>query len=123
MIRWNRWLIFLGGGLQSWRSASGVGTRVKPEAMLRSFEGCFYALGAAAGDGVQQIGFGTVVRAISECRPVRRKDEEPTEPRASNPEYGQLRTEIEGRNFPRDARWRQSALAAECLGRSQRPHH
>jgi predicted thioesterase len=45
------------------RAASGVGTTVKAEAALESFDGRFYILRVTAHDGTQEIGRGTVTRA------------------------------------------------------------
>jgi fluoroacetyl-CoA thioesterase len=46
------------------RAASGVGVRIKAEAVLESFDGRFYALRVTARDDVQEIGRGTVGRAV-----------------------------------------------------------
>jgi len=46
------------------RAASGIGTPVKAEAVLESFDGRFYTLRVTARDDVQEIGCGTVGRAI-----------------------------------------------------------
>jgi fluoroacetyl-CoA thioesterase len=46
------------------RSASGIGTRVKAEAVVDSFDGRFYTLRVSATDGSQEIGRGTVGRAV-----------------------------------------------------------
>jgi len=46
------------------RAASRVGTRVKAEAVLESFDGRFYALRVTARDEKQEIGRGTVGRAV-----------------------------------------------------------
>jgi len=46
------------------RAASGVGARVKAEAVLESFDGRFYTLRVTARDDVQEIGRGTVGRAV-----------------------------------------------------------
>ena len=46
------------------RAASGVGAHILAEAVLESFDGRFYALRVTARDDVQQIGHGTVSRAI-----------------------------------------------------------
>ena len=46
------------------RAASGVGARIKAEAVLDSFDGRFYALRVTARDEVQEIGRGTVGRAV-----------------------------------------------------------
>ena len=45
------------------RAASGVGARVKAEAVLESFDGRFYELRVTARDDQQEIGRGTVKRA------------------------------------------------------------
>ena len=46
------------------RAPSGVGAHVKAEAMLESFDGRFYVLRVMARDGTQEIGRGTVTRAV-----------------------------------------------------------
>ncbi len=46
------------------RAASGIGARVKAEAVLESFDGRFYTLHVRAHDEVQEIGSGTVGRAV-----------------------------------------------------------
>jgi fluoroacetyl-CoA thioesterase len=46
------------------RAASGVGARIKAEASLESFDGRFYTLRVTARDEVQEIGRGTVGRAV-----------------------------------------------------------
>jgi predicted thioesterase len=46
------------------RAACGVGARVRAEATLESFDGRFYTLRVTARDDVQEIGRGTVGRAI-----------------------------------------------------------
>jgi len=46
------------------RAASGVGAHVHAEATLESFDGRFYTLRVTARDDVQQIGQGTVGRAV-----------------------------------------------------------
>jgi fluoroacetyl-CoA thioesterase len=46
------------------RAASGIGARIKAEATLESFDGRFYTLRVSARDDVQEIGRGTVGRAI-----------------------------------------------------------
>ena len=46
------------------RAACGVGSRVKAEAVLESFDGRFYTLRVTARDGIQEIGLGTVGRAV-----------------------------------------------------------
>jgi predicted thioesterase len=46
------------------RAASGIGARIKAEAVLESFDGRFYTLRVTACDDVQEIGRGTVSRAV-----------------------------------------------------------
>src|SRR5712692_3641103 len=46
------------------RAASGIGARIRAEAVLESFDGRFYALRVTAWDDVQEIGRGTVSRAV-----------------------------------------------------------
>jgi fluoroacetyl-CoA thioesterase len=46
------------------RAASGVGARVTAEASLESFDGKFYVLRVTARDDRQEIGRGTVTRAV-----------------------------------------------------------
>lgn len=46
------------------RVASGIGTRVKAEAVVESFDGRFYSVRVSASDGTQEIGRGTVGRAV-----------------------------------------------------------
>jgi predicted thioesterase len=46
------------------RAASGVGSQITAEAVLESFDGRFYTLRVTARDDVQEIGRGTVGRAI-----------------------------------------------------------
>jgi fluoroacetyl-CoA thioesterase len=46
------------------RAASGIGARIKAEATLESFDGRFYALRVTARDDIQEIGRGTVGRAV-----------------------------------------------------------
>jgi fluoroacetyl-CoA thioesterase len=45
-------------------AASGIGARVKAEAVLESFDGRFYSLRVTARDDAQEIGRGTVGRAV-----------------------------------------------------------
>ncbi len=45
------------------RAASGIGARIKAEAVLESFDGRFYTLRVTASDERQEIGRGTVGRA------------------------------------------------------------
>jgi len=46
------------------RAASGIGTRVRAEAVVESFDGRFYPVPVSATDGSQKIGRGTVGRAL-----------------------------------------------------------
>src|SRR5437016_13855094 len=46
------------------RAASGIGARIKAQAVLESFDGRFYTLRVAARDDVQEIGRGTVGRTL-----------------------------------------------------------
>lgn len=46
------------------RAASGVGARIRAEAVLEKFDGRFYTVRVSARDDVQEIGSGTVGRAI-----------------------------------------------------------
>src|SRR5258706_15555783 len=46
------------------RAASGIGAHIQAEAELESFDGRFYALRVTARDDVQEIGRGTVGRAV-----------------------------------------------------------
>src|ERR1700693_4669684 len=46
------------------RAASGIGARVKAEAVLESFDGRFYTVRVTARDEAQEIGRGTVGRAV-----------------------------------------------------------
>ena len=46
------------------RAASGIGARIKAEALLESFDGRFYTLRVTAHDDQQEIGRGTLGRAI-----------------------------------------------------------
>jgi fluoroacetyl-CoA thioesterase len=46
------------------RGATGIGSHIKAEATLESFDGRFYTLRVSAGDDVQEIGRGTVGRAV-----------------------------------------------------------
>jgi predicted thioesterase len=50
------------------RAASGVGARIKAEAVLESLNGRFYVLRVTARDDVQEIGRGTVTRAVVSVR-------------------------------------------------------
>jgi len=46
------------------RAASGIGAHIRAEAVLESFNGRFYSLRVSARDDVQEIGRGTVGRAV-----------------------------------------------------------
>ena len=46
------------------RAASGIGARIKAEAVLESFDGRFYTVRVTARDDAQEIGGGTVGRAV-----------------------------------------------------------
>ena len=46
------------------RAASGIGARITAEAVLESFDGRFYTLRVTARDDRQEIGRGTVGRAV-----------------------------------------------------------
>ena len=46
------------------RAASGIGMRIHAEAELESFDGRFYTMRVRAHDGTQEIGQGTVGRAV-----------------------------------------------------------
>ena len=46
------------------RAASGIGARIKAVAELESFDGRFYSLRVSARDDAQEIGRGTVGRAV-----------------------------------------------------------
>jgi fluoroacetyl-CoA thioesterase len=46
------------------RAASGIGSRIRAEAVLESFDGRFYTLRVTARDEVREIGRGTVGRAV-----------------------------------------------------------
>jgi predicted thioesterase len=46
------------------RAASGISARVKADAVLESFDGRFYTLRVTARDAAQEIGRGTVCRAV-----------------------------------------------------------
>ncbi|HTY84750.1 MAG TPA: hypothetical protein VMB19_11055 [Silvibacterium sp.] len=50
------------------RAASGIGAHVRAEAVLESFDGRFYTLRVTASDGAQEIGRGTVGRAVINVR-------------------------------------------------------
>jgi predicted thioesterase len=46
------------------RAATGIGMRIQAEAELESFDGRFYIMCVRAHDGAQEIGRGTVGRAV-----------------------------------------------------------
>jgi len=46
------------------RAASGIGAGIHAEAILESFDGRFYTLRVSARDDVQEVGRGTVGRAV-----------------------------------------------------------
>ncbi len=46
------------------RAASGIGMQIHATAELESFDGRFYTMRVRADDGIQEIGSGTVGRAI-----------------------------------------------------------
>ena len=46
------------------RAASGIGMEIRAEAELESFDGRFYTMRVQARDGIQEIGHGTVGRAV-----------------------------------------------------------
>ena len=46
------------------RAASGIGMQIRAEAELESFDGRFYLMRVHAHDGTQEIGRGTVGRAV-----------------------------------------------------------
>ena len=46
------------------RAASGIGTKIRAEAVLESFDGRFYTVRVTAWDDAQEIGRGTVSRAV-----------------------------------------------------------
>jgi fluoroacetyl-CoA thioesterase len=46
------------------RAASGIGARIAAEAVVESFDGRFYTVRVSANDGTQEIGRGTVARAV-----------------------------------------------------------
>src|SRR5437899_2419392 len=46
------------------RAASGIGAKIKAEAVLESFDGRFYVVRVTAWDDFQEIGRGTVGRAV-----------------------------------------------------------
>jgi predicted thioesterase len=46
------------------RAASGIGAKIKAEATVEAFDGRFYTVRVSAKDDVQEIGRGTVSRAV-----------------------------------------------------------
>jgi fluoroacetyl-CoA thioesterase len=46
------------------RAASGIGAKVRAEALVESFDGRFYSVRVSARDDVREIGRGTVGRAV-----------------------------------------------------------
>jgi fluoroacetyl-CoA thioesterase len=46
------------------RAASGIGAKIRAEAVLESFDGKFYVVRVTVWDDVQEIGRGTVGRAV-----------------------------------------------------------
>jgi fluoroacetyl-CoA thioesterase len=50
------------------RAASGIGAHIQAEAVLESFDGRFYTVRVTARDEVQEIGRGTVGRAVVSIR-------------------------------------------------------
>ncbi|HEV2728386.1 MAG TPA: hypothetical protein VGV15_00005, partial [Terriglobales bacterium] len=46
------------------RAASGIGTRIRTEAIVESFDGRFYTVRVTAHDDIQEIGRGAVGRAV-----------------------------------------------------------
>ena len=50
------------------RAASGIGSRIRAEAVLESFDGRFYTVRVTARDDMQEIGRGTVGRAVVRVR-------------------------------------------------------
>jgi fluoroacetyl-CoA thioesterase len=46
------------------RAASGIGARIQAEAVLEAFDGRFYTMRVNAWDDTQEIGRGTITRAV-----------------------------------------------------------
>jgi fluoroacetyl-CoA thioesterase len=46
------------------RAAVGIGVKVRAEAVVENFDGRFYTVRVSARDGAQEIGRGTVGRAV-----------------------------------------------------------
>ncbi|MFY9790237.1 MAG: thioesterase [Candidatus Sulfotelmatobacter sp.] len=57
------------------RAASGIGSQVQAEAVLESFDGRFYVLRVSARDDVQEIGRGTVGRAVVSIEKFRKRSQ------------------------------------------------
>jgi fluoroacetyl-CoA thioesterase len=58
------------------RAASGVGARIKAEAVLEAFDGRFYTVRVTARDDAQEIGRGTVGRAVVSVGKFTEKDKD-----------------------------------------------
>ena len=56
------------------RAASGIGAKIHAQAELESFDGRFYVMKVRAHDGVQEIGRGTVGRAVVHVPSFLKKD-------------------------------------------------
>jgi fluoroacetyl-CoA thioesterase len=50
------------------RAASGIGAKIRAEAIVESFDGRFYTVRVSAKDDVREIGRGTVGRAVVSLR-------------------------------------------------------
>jgi len=50
------------------RAASGIGARIRAEAIVESFDGRFYAVRVSANDDTREVGRGTVGRAVVSVR-------------------------------------------------------
>lgn len=50
------------------RAASGIGAKIRAEAVVESFDGRFYTVRVSAQDDVREIGRGTVGRAVVSVR-------------------------------------------------------
>jgi len=68
------------------RAASGIGVRVRAEAELESFDGRFYTMRVTAHDGVQEVGRGTVGRAVVHVPSFLVKMQEKARSQGSRPE-------------------------------------
>lgn len=60
------------------RAASGVGAKITAEAVLESFDGRFYVMRVKAKDGAQEIGRGTVTRAVVSLGKILQKTKRPS---------------------------------------------